>query len=108
MNICEPEIVFLTVLNADEAAFNKSDKTLRRSLMSAGAKFEATWVYRSGFQKWLAVKCDTDDILATVEAAMADSNVSTCTKDGFLEGGRKARTECGRSDHKSGCAGDKV
>ncbi len=107
MNICEPEVVFLTVANGDEAAFNKSDKALQRSLMSAGARFEATWACRQGgFHKWLAVKADTDSIRWTVDAATADPSVSVSTKEGFLDGGRQSREgptgcpECSREDPK--------
>ena len=105
MNICEPQIVFLTVVNDDEAALNKSKKALERALMSANAKFEMTWVTpirvrpaQAGFQKWLAVKCtasDTMDVWKVIsDATWNDPSVAKCTKSEFVDGGQQAREIC--------------
>lgn len=93
MNKSEPQIVFLKVANNVEAVYNKSNKTIQRSLMASQAKFEATWVSRHvGFQKWLATKCDTMDVWMTISnACMNDPNVSMCSKAEFFAGGDQSR-----------------
>ena len=88
MNVCEPDIVFLTVASDDEPTFNKSLKRLKWALTAAGVKFEATWTCRDGgWQQWLAAKApDTD-------ALLSDPNVSVCDRRGFFAGGAEARGE---------------
>ncbi len=90
MNKSGPQIVFLEVENHAEDAFNKSNKIIQRSLMASHAKFEATWTSRHyGFQKWLAIKCDTMDICMTIfSVCMNDQNVSVCSNTEYYYGSK--------------------
>ena len=87
MNVCEPDIVFLTVASDDEPTFNRSLKRLKRAFMAAGVKFEATWTCRAGgWQQWIAAKApDTD-------ALLSDPNVSVCARHEFFAGGASTRS----------------